>query len=103
MVNLQEIHEDFGNKLILVGLDIGIFAGLGTKNDALELMEVAKTSYPVGSTDKLEVLAHFGVVGVPFTIFIKPDGSTFQTWIGFINRKSLLDNVNSLLIESRKK
>lgn len=102
MSSLQEIYEEYRDDVLVVGLDVGAFTKFGKKSDALELMDIVGTNYPTGATSNREVLAAYGVVGIPFTSFIKPDGSTLLTWTGFMNWgkvRELVQRLTSASIE----
>jgi thiol-disulfide isomerase/thioredoxin len=56
MPDFQEVHNEFGDSMVLLGLDVGPFTSLGTREDAEALVEELGVTYPIGTTD------HAGVV-----------------------------------------
>ena len=100
MSSLEEVYEEYGKEVLVVGLDVGAFTRLGKKKDAHALMEIVGTTYPAGPTETGEVLIEYEVFSLPFTYFIKPDGTTLVTWNGFMNRGTVRDLVQRLTFAS---
>jgi len=96
MPDLQAFHDDFKQDVILVGIDLGQFMGLGTKRDAEKLLDELNISYPAGFTDDRGVIRDYRVLSIPTTVFIRPDGTIFETWAGTLNESALVDNVREM-------
>ena len=99
MPELQAFYEERGDRLRLLGIDIGQFTGLGSPRDAGKLLESLGVTYPAGYTDDAEVVVNYQVRAMPTTIFITADGNVFQTWAGSITRDQLEVIVADLLEE----
>ena len=56
MPELQEFHEEFQERIILLGIDIGQFTGLGRPRDASKLLDSMGITYPTGFTDDGDVV-----------------------------------------------
>jgi thiol-disulfide isomerase/thioredoxin len=97
MASLQDAYEKFGDQVLLFGLDVGLLTGLGERKHALDLMELVGTTYPVGSANQPELIKKYRAMGIPTTLFIKPDGSVFQTWNGFIRWGQLMELIEELI------
>ena len=98
MPDLQEFHEEYQDKVSLIGVDLGaFFAGLGTKQDGLELLKELEVTYPAGFTDDIEVVKDYGVLGMPSTIFITADGKIFRKWTGLLNKEKLAEISQKML------
>jgi thiol-disulfide isomerase/thioredoxin len=96
MPDLQAFHDDFKEDVTLVGIDVGQFMGLGTKMDAENLLDELNISYPAGFTDDRDVLRDYRVLSIPTTVFIRPDGTIFETWAGALNKSALEANVREM-------
>ena len=96
MPDLQAFHDDFKQDVTLVGIDLGQFVGLGTKRDAENLLDELNISYPAGFTDDRGVIRDYHVLSMPTTVFIRPDGTIFETWAGTLNKSALVDNVREM-------
>jgi len=86
MPELQEFSEEFQGQIILLGIDIGQFTGLGPPRDASKLLDSMGITYPAGFTDDGDVVEQYKVLAVPTTVFIDGQGRIFQKWTGALDR-----------------
>ena len=86
MPDLQAFYDDFKDEVTLVGVDIGQFMGLGSQQDAEDLLRELNITYPAGFTDDRGVVRDYKVLGMPTTVFISADGTIFDRWTGALNR-----------------
>ncbi|MBM3958471.1 MAG: TlpA family protein disulfide reductase [SAR202 cluster bacterium] len=101
MPHLQEVYDTHSDKFILVGVDIGPFTGLGTNADGRELIGELNVTFPTGSTQDRDLVRQFRVLGMPSTVFIKPDGSVHRKWDGALTREKLEELVLQLVDASK--
>ena len=97
MPDLQEVYNEFGDRVVFFGLDVGPFFGLGSRDDGRELLEELMITYPAGSTEDATVVRSYQVLGMPSTFFIKPNGEIFSKWTGLIKRGDLAEQVQELI------
>ena len=95
--DLQEFYNKFNDRIALVGIDMGQFTGLGSLQDAKDLLAEMDITYPVGSTDDSSVISKYKVFGLPSTVFIDAAGKVFKNWDGALNFKVLRDQSNKML------
>lgn len=100
MLDLQTVYEDVGDDIVFFGLDIGPFTGLGNREDALALIGEIGVTFPVGSTERAEVVSAYRVLVMPSTYFIRPDGSIFESWSGPLGASGLREKVAALLADA---
>jgi cytochrome c biogenesis protein CcmG/thiol:disulfide interchange protein DsbE len=100
MPELQEAYEEYGDRVLFVGVDIGQFVGLGDRDDALGLLEQLALTYPAGSTPDATIMRDYRVLGTPATYFFAPDGEVVKQWNGFLTRGQLDENIEALLVAS---
>ncbi len=100
MPDFQTVYEEVGDDIVLFGLDIGPFTGLGDREDALALIAEIGVTFPVGSTDRAEVVSAYRVLAMPSTYFIRPDGSIFESWSGPLVASDLREKVAALLADA---
>ena len=98
--DFQEIYDDSRDEIVLLGLDIGAFTGLGNRDDALALVEQLGITFPVGATNQVEVMSAYRVLAMPSTYFIRPDGTILESWSGPIDAAGLRDKVAALVAAS---
>ena len=102
MPELEEVHREYGNQLLVVGVDIGPFVGLGDEDDGRALLEELGITYPAGSTPDRDMLRDYQVLGTPTTIFIKPNGEVLDEWTGLLTRPRMIEKVEALLDASKR-
>ncbi|NQW16893.1 MAG: TlpA family protein disulfide reductase [Chloroflexi bacterium] len=100
MPELQAVFEEFEDHVILFGLDIGPFTGLGNEQDGRDLIEAIGVTYPAGNTENAKVVSKYKVLGMPSTLFITPDGNSIRSWTGAINEAKLRELVKELIAAS---
>lgn len=100
MPDLEEVHQEFKDTVILFGLDVGPFTGLGNKQDALSLIEEIGVTYPAGNTEASSVVRDYGLLGMPSTWFIRPNGEVMRKWSGAINASKLRELTQQLIAVS---
>ncbi len=99
MPELESFQREVGNSVLVLGLDVGEHTGLGSRADALRLIDELGITYPVGAADNSGVLAAFGVVAMPSTVFINAEGEIFERWHGPLNRQMLVTIVREMTPE----
>jgi thiol-disulfide isomerase/thioredoxin len=97
MPELQEAHETYGDRVVFVGVDIGPFVGLGSKEDALTLLDDLAITYPAGSTPDAKIVWDYKVLGTPATYFVTPGGDIVERWNGFLTGDQLAKRVEELI------
>ncbi len=96
MPDIQRVHDDLSERVTVVGLDIGPFVSLGSREQGQELLAELGVSYPVGTTFDQNVLRDYRVLGMPSTFFITPKGTIVRQWTGFLDEQSLRDLIDEL-------
>ena len=89
MPELQDFYEEYADEVLVLGVDLGQFTGLGLPKDASKLLDALGITYPAGYTDDAQVVRDYSVRAMPTTIFITSEGEVFQSWTGSIEREQL--------------
>ena len=97
MPDLQEFHDEFKDKVTLIGIDLGRHTGLGSKNDAQRLLNELEITYPAGFTNDASVAMDYEVLAMPTTVFINSKGEIFRKWGGLLTLGVLSDVTNEML------
>ena len=97
MPDFQAFYEDFNDRVLLLGIDLGQFTGLGTQQDATDLLADLQVTYPAGFTEDGAVIKEYRVLGMPSTIFIDANGEVFHTWTGPLNEETLKQKTLEML------
>ena len=102
MPDFDEFASEYENEVVMFGLDVGTYTGLGSAEDGKMLLEELEIGYPAGSTPDATVIAQYEVFGMPATLFIMPDGTVFNSWIGILTKEKLTELAEELLEASRE-
>ena len=97
MPELQSVFDNHADEVLLVGIDLGPFTGLGTVEQGVALLEELGVTFPAATTDRAAVLTDYGVLGMPSTFFITSAGGVASKWTGPLNEAKLLEKVEELL------
>ena len=97
MPHFQEFHQEFNDRVTLIGVDVGPFTGLGNQDDARALLESLAITYPTGFTNDGSVMQNYAVLSMPTTVFITSEGLIFRKWSGALNRQTLTEIVSEML------
>ena len=100
MPDLQALYEEFNGRILLVGVDIGPFTALGTRDQGRALLKELAVTYPTGTVFEAEVLINYRVIGMPSTYFITPEGEIVETWTGLLTEGKMTELVEELLVAS---
>ena len=86
--------------MLLFGLDVGPFVGLGTNQEGRDLVNELDVSYPTGTTTNAGVVQAYQLFSMPSTIFMKPNGEVVAGWPGPLTKSKLKELTETLLEES---
>ena len=97
MPEFQEFRDEYEGRVTLVGVDMGKFLGLGSKEDARKLLDELGVTYAAGFTDDPGVVESHRVLGLPTTIFVAADGTLHKKWDGVLNLDKLSEIADEML------
>ena len=97
MPEFQEVYDEYHDRIVLLGIDLGPFTGLGSTDQGRALLQELGVSYPAGTTEDASVVARFQVLGMPTTLFVTADGGITAKWTGILTREKLIEHVEELL------
>ena len=93
----QSFHENYGDRVLVLGIDLGQFTGQGTPEQGRELLAELGVRFPAGYTEDASALPNYEVLGLPTTVFIDADGSVFTKWTGALNEEVLVEKAEEML------
>jgi len=85
MPAFQRIYEDVKNEVVFLGLDVGVFTGLGTKASALRLLDDLRITYPIGAPPNRSAVVSYAVRSMPTTVFFDATGKIVDRVDGAIS------------------
>jgi thiol-disulfide isomerase/thioredoxin len=98
--DLQAVNDEFGDRIVLFGLDVGPFTALGSREEGQALLEELGVTYPAGTTFEAQVVREYQITGMPSTFFIAPDGEVVRKWTGLLTEPKMAELVEELLTAS---
>ena len=102
MPEFQEVYDQFAGRILLLGIDLGPFTGLGSVDQGQALLEDLGITYPAGTTEDASVVSRFQVLGMPTTMFVTPDGGVTHKWTGLLTRDKLVELTRELLAAAER-
>jgi len=100
MPDLQAAYDAHQDDIVMLGLDVGVFFGLGTEQTALRLLDELDVTYPTGAPRGHRPVIDYGISSLPFTIFFDSGGEIARRWEGTINERQLNGVISDLLQRS---
>ncbi len=97
MPDFQAVNDKFQDRVLIFGLDVGPFTGLGSNEDGLALLQELSITYPAGTTFDPSVMRDYKILGMPTTYFITPNGEVYKTWTGLLTTEKLTEIIEELL------
>lgn len=96
--DFQRLFMDRGNgRFTLIGVDVGPFVGLGSRDDGKALLRELKITFPAGTTMVAAPVRAYGILGMPTTVFITSNGKIFKRYTGMLTRGQMETLVDELL------
>lgn len=98
MPDFQRLYtERDGKTFTLIGVDIGPFIGLGSREDGRALLRELSVTFPAGTTLDARTVRNYEILGMPTTVFITPDGRIWRKHAGLLTRGQMTAFTNELL------
>ena len=97
MPAFQRVHEENGGDVLFLGLDVGVFTGLGTKASARRLLDELRITYPIGAPSSRSVVVSYSVRSMPTTVFFDTAGKLVDRVEGAMNEFRLAAVVDKIL------
>jgi len=99
MPELQEFYDEYADKVLLLGIDVGRYTGLGERTDASELLHDLGITYPTGFDRDGNTIKMYEVFNMPTTFFINSKGEIYRKWTGVINKKALIEISDEMIAD----
>lgn len=100
MPDFQELWEELqtiGSDAIVLGVDVGLFTGLGDRQQAIDFLETIDLTYPIGQAVSADIVKDYKVLGMPTTVFVHRNGTIMRTWTGAITSDKIREITQELI------
>ncbi len=97
MPAFQSVYDTYSDDFLLVGVDIGPYIGLGSRESAIDLLAELGITYPAAGAEDARAVADYNVLGMPTTIFFDGDGVEVERVTGILTEDALEANVRELV------
>lgn len=98
MPDFQKLYDTHAKgKFTLIGVDIGPFIGLGSREDGQVLLQELKITFPVGTTFDARTVRNYEIIGMPTTVFITTDGKILRKHAGLLTLDQMKEFTDELL------
>jgi cytochrome c-type biogenesis protein len=101
MPTLEASWRQYGDEMVMLGVDIGPYMGLGTFESGQQLLEQTGITYPAGNAPDASFISDYNLLGLPMTFFLLPDGTIQDSWTGGIRFDQLDQRVTHLISAAR--
>lgn len=91
MPSFAAIHAALGDRVTFLGIDNRDF-----RDAALDFLDKTGVRYASGFDPKGVVASRYGVIGMPTTVFIAPDGTVLETRSGELSGEALKQTISRL-------
>jgi thiol-disulfide isomerase/thioredoxin len=88
---LQAASERYDGEVLLVGVDVGPFTGLGNNEQGADLLDSLSITYPAAYAVDDTALREFEVISMPTTVFFDGEGSIVETHSGILVESQIDD------------
>lgn len=101
MPGFQRVMDEVGDAVLLIGVDIGSFTGLGSREGAQQFLLDYGIRYPAVFTIDDAPLRDYEVRSFPTTIFIDARGRITKKHTGYLSETQFRAELDALLATSR--
>ncbi|MBI4496893.1 MAG: TlpA family protein disulfide reductase [Chloroflexi bacterium] len=100
MPAFQKVADEYEGRVIFVGVDVGVFTGLGNHADAQRLLRELEIRYPSAYAVDSSPLRMYSVRAMPTTIFFSAEGTVVEQIEAMLSERQLRSKVERLVAAS---
>jgi thiol-disulfide isomerase/thioredoxin len=97
---LEAAGADYAGEVLIVGLHIGHFVGMGSEESARAFLSDEGITFPNGATPDINVIRDYEVLNTPSIYFVKPSGEIIQRVYGLVGDADLRGHIDELVAAS---
>ena len=100
MPGFEKAYESSAGKVLIVGLDVGPFTGLGSHEDAARLLRQLAIRYPAAYAVDDSALRSYGITAMPTTLFFDANGRLVDRSDGALTQRDLEARIQRLEVRA---
>jgi thiol-disulfide isomerase/thioredoxin len=100
MPGFQQISTEYADQVIVVGVDVGPFVGMGSHDDAVQLYTRLGIHYPLAYAVDTSPLQRYAVEGMPTTVLLTARGHAVDRVTGTLTADQLRSEIQQKLLGS---
>ena len=100
MPDLEAVSQQFADDVVILGIDVGPFMNLGTRDQGQELLDEIGVTYDAGTIFASGPVIDYNILGMPSTYFIRADGTLNDQWTGLLQRQQMVRFIEDLVAAS---
>jgi thiol-disulfide isomerase/thioredoxin len=97
MPAFQRVADELEDDVVFLGLDVGVFTGLGSHEGGRRLLAELDITYPAGYATSASPVRDYEVSFMPTTVFISSDGTIRERVDGQISERMLREILEDVL------
>lgn len=97
MPDFERLSKQYKGQVIVLGIDVGPFTQLGSREDGRNLLKELNITYAAGTSDDPTLPKQYGVLGMPTTVLITPSGQIIRTSLGHMTGEQIEAAIQDLL------
>lgn len=98
MPDFQRLYAERGtSSFMLIGVDIGPFIGLGSREEGKALLRELGITFPAGTTFDPRTVRNYQILGMPTTAFITSEGRILRKHAGLLTRGQMVAFTDELI------
>jgi thiol-disulfide isomerase/thioredoxin len=91
----QAVHQQRSNEVTFIG-----FANADIRPAAVGLADAVGLTYSLADDPEGELFREFGLIAMPSTLFVSPDGEILEVFAGQLSESALNDRIDNLVADS---
>ncbi len=100
MPGFQKVFDQVRDSVVLVGVDLGPYVGLGAHDDARRLLAELGVRYPAAFAVDSTPVKLYQIRSMPTTIFVTPKGKIVDTANGMLVESQMRAKIERLIASS---
>jgi thiol-disulfide isomerase/thioredoxin len=95
--SFQRVADNYQAKVIFLSVDVGTYTGLGTRDQARQLLQELGIRYPAAFAVDSAPVRLYGIQSMPTTVFVTPKREIFEKFSGMLVEDQMRSELQKLV------